>query len=179
LRAVFLDRDGVINKKLPQGRYVTKWEEFEFLEGAAAAIRLLNERGLLVFVLTNQRGIARGLLTKDALRNIHGLMLAALSQHGARIDCIYSCPHDVEACECRKPGVGLFLEAKREFPVVDFQESFVIGDSWTDIEAGAKLECKCILISGSVPLEEWPSQCPKCPTAPSLYQAVIDHIVRP
>jgi D-glycero-D-manno-heptose 1,7-bisphosphate phosphatase len=147
IRAVFLDRDGVINKKAPEGDYVKSWHEFEFLPGVAEAIKILKEHDFKVFVVTNQRGIAKGLMNEDGLKEIHRKMVDELGKAGAFIDRIYYCPHDKESCACRKPAIGMFLEAKKEFPEISFSDSFVIGDSLSDMEACRRLSCKCILIS--------------------------------
>uniref|UniRef100_A0A7C4TB22 D,D-heptose 1,7-bisphosphate phosphatase n=1 Tax=candidate division WOR-3 bacterium TaxID=2052148 RepID=A0A7C4TB22_UNCW3 len=147
MRAVFLDRDGVINKKPPEGEYVISWEGFKFLPRVPEAIRRLNELKILVIIITNQRGVALGYLTEKKLNEIHQKMLRELKNLGALIDAIYYCPHDKGTCLCRKPEVGLFLQAKKDFPEIDFLSSFVVGDSRSDIEAGKKLGCKTILIS--------------------------------
>lgn len=146
MRAVFLDRDGVINKKAPNGYYITSWQEFEFLPGVAEAIRRLNQHGFKVIVVSNQRGIARGMMSEEELQEIHRRMLTALERSAARIDAIYYCPHDQGECRCRKPEVGLFRAAERDFPGIAWEESFLIGDSWEDMEASRRLGCKGVLI---------------------------------
>src|SRR5688572_5544379 len=103
VRAVFLDRDGVINRKQPEGEYVTCWEEFEILDGALEAIKLVNEAGLLAVVVTNQRGIALGRMSEDDLENIHRNLRDRLEAIGGHVDAFYHCPHDLNACDCRKP----------------------------------------------------------------------------
>jgi D-glycero-D-manno-heptose 1,7-bisphosphate phosphatase len=151
VQTVFLDRDGVINRKLPEGDYVTRWEEFEFLPDAASGLRLLKEAGLRLIVITNQRGIALGRLTEADLEEIHQRMRAELVQCGVRLDAIYHCPHDRGQCDCRKPAVGLFLKARHDFPDIDFAQSVMVGDSVTDLEAGNRLGCRCFLVAGA----EW------------------------
>ncbi|MGD9676542.1 MAG: D-glycero-alpha-D-manno-heptose-1,7-bisphosphate 7-phosphatase [Candidatus Bipolaricaulia bacterium] len=136
LRTVFLDRDGVINRKPAPGMYVVDWAGFALLPGVPQAIARMNAAGLRVLVVTNQRGIARGLVEESAVREIHRRMVDLLAASGARIDGIYVCPHDVGECGCRKPAPGLFRQAQRDFPDVDFAQSVVVGDSWTDVEAG-------------------------------------------
>jgi D-glycero-D-manno-heptose 1,7-bisphosphate phosphatase len=143
---VFLDRDGTINVKMPEGRYVERWEDFAFLPGAKAAIRRLNEAGLRVIVVTNQRGIALGRLSEADLAEIHRLMSAELAAAGARVDAIYHCPHDHGECDCRKPGTGMFLQAQVDYPGITFEDSAVVGDSLSDMQAGARLGCRTILI---------------------------------
>jgi D-glycero-D-manno-heptose 1,7-bisphosphate phosphatase len=146
LDAAFLDRDGTINVKQPEGRYVTSPAELELLPGAGDAIRLLNEHGVPVIVVTNQRGIARGVMTESALSDVHDRMRMELAAHGARVDAIYHCPHEIGACSCRKPEVGLFLQARRDFPAISFERSAVVGDSPSDIEAGRRLGATTVLI---------------------------------
>jgi D-glycero-D-manno-heptose 1,7-bisphosphate phosphatase len=172
LRAAFLDRDGVINRKAPEGDYIKCWEEFEFLPGVAEAIKALNERCFKVFVVTNQRGIARGLLTENGLKEIHEKMTDELRKAGAEIDGIYYCPHEKDSCSCRKPETGMFLEAKRDFPAISFHDSSVVGDSLSDMEAGKILLCRCILVGDSHRCsDEWFYR------ARSLYDAVVNYVI--
>src|SRR5208282_6021423 len=102
-KAAFLDRDGVINRKAPEGQYVTRWEEMEFLPGTSEAIRLLNQSGFFVVVVSNQRCVAKGLITPDELDSIHTRMSHKFAEAGATIDAVYYCPHDLQPpCSCRK-----------------------------------------------------------------------------
>lgn len=141
-KAVFLDRDGVINRRAPQGEYITRWEEMSFLPGAADAISLLNRAGFRVIVVTNQRCVAKGLITSQALEAMHQRMCDALEQAGARIDGVYYCPHEKQAgCGCRKPAPGMLLRAKAEYGI-DLPPSWMIGDSEMDVEAGKSAGCK-------------------------------------
>lgn len=142
---VFLDRDGVINRRI-EGGYVTTWDEFEFLPGALEALRQLTRHGYRIVVVTNQRGIARGRLTETELAAIHDRMLERVGATGGAIAGVYYCPHDVGECSCRKPSPGLFLEAKADFVDIDFSDSTVIGDSPSDIDAGVSLGCATIFI---------------------------------
>jgi len=145
-KAVFLDRDGVINVKLPEGRYVTRWEEFTFRDGAAEALRLLGAGGYLLIVVTNQRGIGRRLMSEEDLEEIHRRMTGALAEAGVRIDGIYHCPHDLdEGCRCRKPRPGMLEEALGRFSI-DVSRSFIVGDSKTDMEAGQAVGVDGILV---------------------------------
>ncbi len=166
MRAVFLDRDGVINQKAPEGDYVKSWAEFEFLPRVADAIRILNEKGFKVIVVTNQRGVALERMASEDVEDIHGMMSEELRKDGASIDAVYYCPHEKDSCDCRKPETGLLLMAKRDFPELSFVDSFVIGDSLTDMEAGSRLSCKCIFIT------DGPSKTVSYPKADSLYDAV-------
>lgn len=149
VETVFLDRDGVINRKPPEGEYVRSWGDFEFLPGVREALALLKRSGRRVIVVTNQRGIALGLFSQDDLNDIHERMQANLREAAAAVDGIYVCPHDEGECTCRKPQTGLFWRAKTEFPEIDFVRSLLIGDLLSDLEAGARLGCRKIVIAGA------------------------------
>ena len=147
-RTVFLDRDGVLNEKMPEGLYVTRWEEFHILPGVPEAIACLNHAGLRVLVVSNQRGIALGKYTPADVEAIHANLQALLKTHGARVDAFYFCPHDKGACACRKPLPGMFEQARRDFPEVVAAESVMIGDSLSDIEFGRRLGMRTVFIEG-------------------------------
>jgi D-glycero-D-manno-heptose 1,7-bisphosphate phosphatase len=148
-RAVFLDRDGVINRKAPEGQYVTRWEEMHFLPDADKAIALLNRAGFRVIVVSNQRCVAKGLVTARELESMHERMCAALARAGATIDAVYYCPHEVQPpCSCRKPKPGLLLDAARAHDI-DLPASWMIGDSDIDAEAGRNAGCKTALLVSS------------------------------
>jgi len=146
LRTVFLDRDGILNEKMPEHRYVTRWEEFRVLPGVPEALRRLNEAGLRVVVVSNQRGIAKGLYTAAELEAIHAQFQRLLEREGARIDAFFICPHEADECNCRKPLPGLFEQAVAWFPEISAARSVMIGDSPSDIEFGRRLGMKTILI---------------------------------
>lgn len=134
-KTIFLDRDGTINRRAPEHEYITRPEQLILLDGAGEGIRLLNDCGFRICIVTNQRGIARGLLSEERLREIHIKLLSDLKVYGANIDNIYFCPHERGACSCRKPQVGLFLQAERDEPI-DKVHSYMVGDSRSDMEAG-------------------------------------------
>jgi D-glycero-D-manno-heptose 1,7-bisphosphate phosphatase len=148
VRYVFLDRDGVLNRKMPEGAYVCDWAQFQWLPGAIEAVARMNRAGLTVILVSNQRGIALGLYTPEQLELIHANMQGQLARHGARLDAIYYCPHDQGECHCRKPEVGLFEQAWQRFPDANAKNSLVIGDSLSDIQAGHRLGMKTIFIDG-------------------------------
>src|SRR5580698_10604801 len=141
-RATFLDRDGVINVKAPEGRYVTRWEDVRFLSGVATAIRLLNKAGFRVIVVSNQRCVAKGLVTSAEVEALHRRICRELAELGAGIDAVYFCPHEAEgACDCRKPAPGMLLQAAKEHQI-DLSASWMIGDTDADVAAGKNAGCK-------------------------------------
>ena len=143
-RAVFLDRDGTIARDVP---YCRRSEDFEILPSVPEAIRLLNQNGFKVVVITNQSGIRRGYFTVETLAQIHKQMEYELALNGAHVDGIYYCPHHPdEGCACRKPNTALFRRAAEEFDI-DLSCSLVIGDMRMDIDAGKALGCKTILVT--------------------------------
>jgi D-glycero-D-manno-heptose 1,7-bisphosphate phosphatase len=148
LRSVFLDRDGVLNEKMPEGRYVTAWTEFRALPGVTKSLARLNAAGLHVLVVSNQRGIALGLYSAADVEAIHSKFQKALSEAGARVDAFYFCPHDKGQCDCRKPLPGMFEQAQRNFPEITAAESAMIGDSLSDIEFGRRLGMRTVFIRG-------------------------------
>lgn len=143
-RAVFLDRDGTINRDVP---YCSCPEEFELLPMVAEGIRLLNEHNFKVVVITNQSGIARGYFIEDILTQIHQKMRSELAERGAFIDAIYYCPHHPdENCECRKPKPTMIFKATLDLDI-DLRQSYVIGDSNIDTEMGEKAGCKTVIVN--------------------------------
>lgn len=146
-KVVFLDRDGVINQKAPKSDYIKRWEEFKFLPDVIDAIKLLNDNGYQIFVVSNQAGIARGLMDKKDLDLIHRNMLKEINNNGAKINGIYVCTHGWnDGCGCRKPKPGLLLQASREH-FIDLTKSVFIGDDIRDEQTGLKAGCKTLLIS--------------------------------
>jgi D-glycero-D-manno-heptose 1,7-bisphosphate phosphatase len=130
-RCVFLDRDGVINVAPKPGDYILRWEDFEFIPTITDWIRLFNTLGYLVIVVTNQRCVARGMISREALDDIHRRMIEELAACGARIDDVYCCPHENDACDCRKPKPGMVESATAKWNI-DLAESMLIGDSPRD-----------------------------------------------
>jgi histidinol-phosphate phosphatase family protein len=178
---VFLDRDGVVNEKMPEGHYVTQWSDFQVLPGVVEAIRLLNRAGLRVVVISNQRGIALGLYTAENVRAIHTEFQKMLALSGAHVDGFYFCPHDEGQCNCRKPLPGLFEQAAADFPGIAAAGSMMIGDSKPDVEFGRRLGMTTAFIEGDPQRQK-----PGAETAreladlrySSLYEAVRDLLAR-
>ena len=162
-KAIFLDRDGTINKYVG---FLTDINEFELLDGVADAIQMINESGYLAIVVTNQPVIARGEVSVGELQEIHNKMETLLGQSGAYIDDIFYCPHHPHKgyegerpeykieCECRKPKPGMLFAAAEKYNI-DLRESWMIGDGENDIEAGRNAGCKVCSV-GNVEIENVP-----------------------
>ena len=145
---VFLDRDGVLNRKAMEGEYVSRWEDFHLLPGAAGAIARLNASGRRVFVVSNQRGVALGKYSAADVETLHASLQSHLALDNARIDAFYFCPHDVGECSCRKPQTGMLRQAFDEFPDANPANSVLIGDSLSDIQAARNAGMCSIFIRG-------------------------------
>ena len=155
-RAIFLDRDGTIN--IYKG-FLRNIHDFELIQGIGSAIRTINEQGYLVLVVTNQPVIARGELSKEELEEIHNRMETELGKEGAYLDVIYVCPHHPDKgyegevaelkfdCACRKPKPGMLLRAAKDFNI-NLEESWMVGDSESDIKAGRAAGCRTALVGG-------------------------------
>ena len=133
---LFLDRDGVINVKPSDGGYVRHWGEFTFLEPVFDWVRLFATLDYLVIVLTNQRGIARGLMTEADLAAVHARLRAEFAARGLPLDDVFHCPHDEGQCDCRKPRLGLLRQAQAKWPI-DLARSLFVGDSDSDAQMAA------------------------------------------
>lgn len=144
--AVLLDRDGTINVKAPEGEYVTAPDGLELLPGAAGAIRALNHAGIPVAVVTNQRGIARGLMSERDLDAVHVRLRALLALEGARVDVVLHCPHERGACACRKPGTAMLERARRHFGLASLEGAVMIGDADSDVLAGHAAGARTVLL---------------------------------
>ena len=152
--AVFLDRDGTINKYVG---FLRNIEEFELMDGVAEAIRKINESGYLAIVVTNQPVIARGEVTLEELQEIHNKMETLLGQEGAYVDGIYYCPHHPDkgfegerpeykmVCDCRKPKPGMLIDAAEKFNI-DLSNSYMVGDGKNDVEAGRAAGCISVIL---------------------------------
>ena len=151
-KAIFLDRDGVIN--LEKKDYVKSIKEFQIIHNVPKAISTLKEKGFLVIVITNQSAINRKLLTIEVLNEIHNHLQKILKNNNTSIDYFYFCPHRPdEKCKCRKPNPGMILKAAQEHDI-DMNQSFMIGDSLTDIQAAEKAGCEGILLNQNQTLLE-------------------------
>lgn len=145
-KAVFLDRDGTINQSPPEGWYITSARDLHLLPGATEAIARLYKNGFLVFVVTNQRCIARGIVPAEVVSQIHERLINKVSQAGGRIEQIYVCPHEnADDCKCRKPKPGMLLQAAREHQL-DLSQCWMVGDTASDVAAGHEAGCRTIYI---------------------------------
>ena len=133
MKAIFLDRDGIINK---DHSYVYKKEDFEFCDGIFETLSYLVSLGYTLFIVTNQSGIGRGYYSEEDFNKLTAWMLEVFMQKGIKITKVYHCPHSPdENCICRKPKAGMFKRAKEEFGI-DMKNSWMIGDKLSDIQAG-------------------------------------------
>ncbi len=144
--SLFLDRDGVINEEIV-GSYITTWDEFQFHEGALPALKALNEMFGTIVVVSNQRGVGRGIMTKEALIDIHHKMTDAVKRSGGRIDKIYTATAVSDSDHNRKPNTGMGLQAKEDFSRIDFKRSVMVGNSISDMEFGKRLGMHTVFLT--------------------------------
>jgi len=143
---LFLDRDGVINHRIPD-EYISRWEDFKFLPGVLEALGVFSQYFSRIVIVTNQAGIEKELMTHEDLKSIHEQMIEYIMYHGGRIDEIYYCPFKADLDPlCRKPNPGMALEAQKDYPEINFTKSLMIGDSDSDIAFGNNLGMKTILV---------------------------------
>ncbi|MDD5255241.1 MAG: HAD family hydrolase [Candidatus Omnitrophica bacterium] len=151
MRAVFLDRDGVINRYPGDRRYVTSWKSFRFLPRAKAALKHLQEEGFKLFIVSNQAGVSKGLYTRGTLMRITKNMLGELKASGVTLSGVYYCTHrHEENCSCRKPKPGLIRRAVKALAHKGLKlrrsQSYFIGDSMTDVQTGKSAGLKTVLV---------------------------------
>ena len=174
--AVFLDRDGTINQEID---YLYRIEDFEFVPGVPEAIKLLNDAGLFVVVVTNQSGVARGYYSEADVEALHRHIATELAALGARVDAWLYCPHHPSgkgryavACRCRKPLPGMLLEAAARFGI-DLSVSVMIGDKRADVEAGLAADCRPILVRSGYGAREEAAVPADVPVYDDLLSAVL------
>lgn len=143
-RCVFFDRDGVVNAS-PGAGYVERVSDFHLQQGFLAAAKVALVKGYDVAIATNQRGVARGIMTQQTLDHIHAHMVDALKQEGIPLLGVYCCMHERDSCTCRKPQPGLLLQAADEHDL-DLSACWMVGDRETDVEAGRQAGCRTILV---------------------------------
>lgn len=160
---IFLDRDGTINEEV---HYLHRPEDLKILPGVPQAVRRFHEAGYLVVVITNQAGIGRGYYTEKDLEILNGYLNQMLAEEQAHIDGFYFCPHHPEhgigeykrTCRCRKPDIGMFEQAQRDFPV-DKSRSYMIGDKLIDTQAGHNFGIRSVLVGTGYGAEIFKNQC--------------------
>lgn len=135
---LFLDRDGVINEE-NVGSYITQWDEFVFCKGSIDALRQLSELFGRIVVVTNQRGVGRGIMTIEDMKNIHQNMTGEVLAAGGRIDKVYACTALEDNDHNRKPNTGMATQAREDYPEIDFKRSVMIGNNITDMEFGKRM----------------------------------------
>lgn len=153
-KALFLDRDGVVNKEKD---YLYKIEDFEFIDGVFETCRYFQDKGYLIIIITNQAGIARGKYTEDDYQLLTNWMISEFEKENIKVSKVYHCPHHPDfsgECECRKPNPGMLLQAQKDFDL-DLSQSILVGDKNSDIEAGIKAGIKMnYLVSTGHGIEE-------------------------
>jgi D-glycero-D-manno-heptose 1,7-bisphosphate phosphatase len=163
LRCVFFDRDGIVNES-PGPGYVERVEDFHLQEGFVAAARMTQSKGYGVAVITNQRGVARGIMSMKVVEQIHGHLVAELKARGISLLGIYCCPHDRDVCDCRKPLPGMLLQAAADHGI-DLANSWMVGDNESDVKAGHAAGCKAVRVA---PLTESSAAEVRVATMPEL-----------
>ena len=147
---LFLDRDGVINRRIP-GAYIEYPEQFKFTENCLEAMAVFNKTFNRIVVVTNQQGIGKGIMTEMQLQEVHAFMKTNVENAGGKIDGVYHCPElERHNPDCRKPNTGMALQAKNDFPEIEFSRSVMVGDSISDMEFGKRMNMTTVLIEGKV-----------------------------
>jgi D-glycero-D-manno-heptose 1,7-bisphosphate phosphatase len=152
---LFLDRDGVINGER-KDEYVLRLEDFIFLDGSLQALKILNEVFGVIVIITNQRGVSRGLMTLNDLHHIHQHMLQQIQRSGGRIDKIYCCTDSGDDSPNRKPQPGMAFQAKEDYPQIDLHKSFMVGNKLTDMQFGRTIGSKTIFVATTNPETPFP-----------------------
>ena len=157
-RHIIIDRDGVINNKI-EGAYVRSFSEFKFIEGVLQAVSQLSNVFNRIIIVTNQQGIGKGLMSETDLRNLHSQMSEKIFKYGGKIDRIYYCPHLEEAdCQCRKPKSGMIQQAVIDFPEIIIENSYLVGDSDSDIQAGESMSLRTAKVDRQYTLLKWTTE---------------------
>jgi histidinol-phosphate phosphatase family protein len=154
---LFLDRDGVINHEKKMD-YILNWDEFKFYDGVTNAIKIFTETFGTIVMVTNQRGVGKGLMTVDDLTNIHEEMLSHITAASGRIDKIYYCSELDNSCFDRKPNPGMAHQAKIDFPHIDFSKSIMIGNKLSDMQFGRNAGMYTIYVATTNPEAGFPHE---------------------
>lgn len=177
-KTLFLDRDGVINI-LIKGDYIKTWEEFNFIPGTVDALVRLRPYFKRMVIATNQRGIAKQLMTAEDLHDIHRQMVAEIEAAGGKLDNIYYCPNqpDDDPEDCRKPRIGMARQAQADFPEIDFAQSIMIGDSLSDMEFGRNAGMHTVFVCADGPPSDRAHLIDHhCPSLVHFADWLIEHI---
>jgi D-glycero-D-manno-heptose 1,7-bisphosphate phosphatase len=153
---LFLDRDGVINVE-KEDDYIRTWSEFTFIEGALESFPVFARAFGRIFIVTNQKGVGKGLMSAENLREINGGIIQAIQEAGGRIDKIYCCTAVDNNDPCRKPNPGMALTAKKEYPDIDFKRSLMIGNTLGDMRFGRSCGMYTIFIPSQKPMPDIPN----------------------
>ena len=148
--SLFLDRDGVINRRIVGG-YVSSWDQFEFLPGVLEALKLLSGDFGKIFVVSNQQGVGKGLMTEKDVKAIHARMAEEIGKAGGTINEMYFCPFlEQDKSILRKPNIGMALKARKDYPGINFKRSVMAGDSISDMIFGKRLKMKTVFLSQDI-----------------------------
>lgn len=150
---LFLDRDGVINHQ-KEDSYIFNWEEFIFYDGVLQSMPIFARHFKYIFIITNQRGVGKGLMSEKDLHSIHHNMQQHIELAGGKIDGIYFCSDLDAASACRKPNTGMALQAKQQFPDIDFSKSIMVGNSYSDMEFGRGIGATTVFLTTTKPSVE-------------------------
>ena len=153
---LFIDRDGVINHEKKED-YILNWDEFSFYDGVKQAMEILNKKFGNIVLVTNQRGIGKGLMTEDDLSLIHHNMIKEIVENGGRIDNIYYCTSIDNEHINRKPNAGMAYLAKKDFPSIDFNKSMMVGNKPSDMKFGRNAGIKTVFVATTNPEVEFPN----------------------
>ncbi|MCB0697738.1 MAG: HAD family hydrolase, partial [Chitinophagaceae bacterium] len=145
---LFLDRDGVINEE-NVGSYITSVEEFKFYKGSLKSLRLLNDIFGRIVVVTNQRGVGKGIMSLEDLKEIHQHMTAKVADEGGRIDKIYACTALDDNDHNRKPNTGMAMQATNDYPEIDLKRSIMVGNNLSDMEFGKKAGMRTVFLTST------------------------------
>lgn len=170
--AIFLDRDGTLNEAVG---FVNDASRFRLYPWAVDAIRLIHDESHLAIVVTNQSGVGRGLYREELVKQVHGRFEHLLDDGGTSVDAIYYCPHaPTDGCECRKPKAGMLLRAEQELGV-DLSKSWVVGDSYTDLQAAWNAGARGALVRTGFGAGSWTHQREGWPRAPDAVGDDLHH----
>ncbi len=153
---LFIDRDGVINHEKKED-YILHWDEFMFYDGVKEAMKILNEKFGVIVMVTNQRGVGKGLMSKDELHNIHKNMVDEIIKEGGRVNKIYYCTDLDNTSINRKPNAGMALQAKQDFPEIDFGKSIMVGNKPSDMQFGRNAGVQTVFLATTNPEVSFPN----------------------